>query len=184
MDEEDKQNQELYIVGQAFLHTGISKVQDLLQNYINLSEQYNDSYSIALLNKIKEDIANYIDNEEKDIEQASKSIESPFYMYSGKIIKVFDKSLQCGFCIKKDYINNDLVAIEGMCLDFRECQITEIDEKECNLVEELYCEFDNKLYQLAIKEFRNRDYGKVLYEDIKNKFIVVKKEEIDETIEN
>lgn len=34
MDEEDKRNKEFLIVGQAFLHTGISKIEDLIQNYI------------------------------------------------------------------------------------------------------------------------------------------------------
>ena len=63
MEEEDKRNQELLIVGKAFLHTGITKIEDLIQNYINTSEQYHDSYSVVLLKKIKEDIEKYRDIE-------------------------------------------------------------------------------------------------------------------------
>ena len=72
MDEEDKRNKEFLIVGQAFLHTGISKIEDLIQNYINASEQYHDSYSVALLNKIKEDIELYRKNENQEINGALK----------------------------------------------------------------------------------------------------------------
>ena len=42
--------------------------------------------------------------------------------------------------------------------------------KDINVV---YCENDNELYQIAIKEFSNRDYGKLLYENIKNNFWIV-----------
>ena len=108
MDEEDKRNKEFLIVGQAFLHTGISKIEDLIQNYINASEQYHDSYSVALLNKIKEDIELYRKNENQEINEALKEKEPSIYVYLGKIIKVYDKSSQCGFCVKKDYINDKL----------------------------------------------------------------------------
>ena len=178
MDEEDKRNKEFLIVGQAFLHTGISKIEDLIQNYINASEQYHDSYSVALLNKIKEDIDLYRKNENQEINEALKEKEPSIYVYSGKIIKVYDKSSQCGFCVKKDYINDKLSEIQGFCLDFNNSQIIDIDEEQCKQVEEIYCENDNELYQIAIKEFSNRDYGKLLYENIKNNFLVIKKDEV------
>ena len=65
MDEEDQKNREFLIVGQAFLHTGLTKVEDLIQDYINASEQYHDSYSVALLNKIKTDIEKMKDVEKQ-----------------------------------------------------------------------------------------------------------------------
>lgn len=178
MDEEDKRNKEFLIVGQAFLHTGISKIEDLIQNYINASEQYHDSYSVALLNKIKEDIELYRKNENQEINEVLKEKEPSIYVYSGKIIKVYDKSSQCGFCVKKDYINDKLSEIQGFCLDFNNSQIIDIDEEQCKQVEEIYCENDNELYQIAIKEFSNRDYGKLLYENIKNNFLIIKKDEV------
>lgn len=178
MDEEDKRNKEFLIVGQAFLHTGISKIEDLIQNYINASEQYHDSYSVALLNKIKEDIDLYRKNENKEINEALKEKEPSIYVYSGKIIKVYDKTSQCGFCVKKDYINDKLSEIQGFCLDFNNSQIIEIDEEQCKQVEEIYCENDNELYQITIKEFNSRDYGKLLYENIRNNFLVIKKDEV------
>ena len=176
MDEEDKRNKEFLIVGQAFLHTGISKIEDLIQNYINASEQYHDSYSVALLNKIKEDIDLYRKNENQEINEALKEKEPSIYVYSGKIIKVYDKTSQCGFCVKKDYINDKLSEIQGFCLDFNNSQIIEIDEEQCKQVEEIYCENDNELYQITIKEFNSRDYGKLLYENIRNNFLVIKKD--------
>lgn len=178
MDEEDKRNKEFLIVGQAFLHTGISKIEDLIQNYINASEQYHDSYSVALLNKIKEDIELYRKNENQEINEALKEKEPSIYVYLGKIIKVYDKSSQCGFCVKKDYINDKLSEIHGFCLDFNNSQIIDIDEEQCKQVEEIYCENDNELYQIAIKEFNSRDYGKLLYENIRNNFLVIKKDEV------
>lgn len=178
MNEEDKRNQEFLIVGQAFLHTGITKIEDLIQNYINASEQYHDSYSVALLNKIKADIERYRDIENEEINEALKQKEPSFYIYTGKIIKVFDKSSQCGFCVKKDYINDKLSEIQGFCLDFNNSQIIDIDEEQCKQVEEIYCEDNNELYQISIKEFNNRDYGKLLYENIKNNFLVIKKDEV------
>lgn len=178
MDEEDKRNKEFLIVGQAFLHTGISKIEDLIQNYINASEQYHDSYSVALLNKIKEDIELYRKNENQEINEALKEKEPSIYVYSGKIIKVYDKTSQCGFCVKKDYINDKLSEIQGFCLDFNNSQIIDIDEEQCKQVEEIYCENDNELYQIAIKEFNSRDYGKLLYENIRNNFLVIKKDEV------
>lgn len=178
MDEEDKRNKEFLIVGQAFLHTGISKIEDLIQNYINASEQYYDSYSVALLNKIKEDIELYRKNENQEINEALKEKEPSIYVYLGKIIKVYDKSSQCGFCVKKDYINDKLSEIQGFCLDFNNSQIIDIDEEQCKQVEEIYCENDNELYQIAIKEFNSRDYGKLLYENIRNNFLVIKKDEV------
>lgn len=178
MDEEDKRNKEFLIVGQAFLHTGISKIEDLIQNYINASEQYLDSYSVALLNKIKEDIELYRKNENQEINEALKEKEPSIYVYLGKIIKVYDKSSQCGFCVKKDYINDKLSEIQGFCLDFNNSQIIDIDEEQCKQVEEIYCENDNELYQIAIKEFNSRDYGKLLYENIRNNFLVIKKDEV------
>ena len=178
MDEEDKRNKEFLIVGQAFLHTGISKIEDLIQNYINASEQYHDSYSVALLNKIKEDIELYRKNENQEINEALKEKEPSIYVYLGKIIKVYDKSSQCGFCVKKDYINDKLSEIQGFCLDFNNSQIIEIDEEQCKQVEEIYCENDNELYQITIKEFNSRDYGKLLYENIRNNFLVIKKDEV------
>lgn len=178
MDEEDKRNKEFLIVGQAFLHTGISKIEDLIQNYINASEQYHDSYSVALLNKINEDIELYRKNENQEINEALKEKEPSIYVYLGKIIKVYDKSSQCGFCVKKDYINDKLSEIQGFCLDFNNSQIIDIDEEQCKQVEEIYCENDNELYQIAIKEFNSRDYGKLLYENIRNNFLVIKKDEV------
>lgn len=178
MDEEDKRNKEFLIVGQAFLHTGISKIEDLIQNYINASEQYHDSYSVALLNKIKEDIELYRKNENQEINETLKEKEPSIYVYLGKIIKVYDKSSQCGFCVKKDYINDKLSEIQGFCLDFNNSQIIDIDEEQCKQVEEIYCENDNELYQIAIKEFNSRDYGKLLYENIRNNFLVIKKDEV------
>lgn len=178
MNEEDQKNKEFLIVGQAFLHTGISKVEDLIQNYINVSEEYNDSYSVVLLNKIKEDIKLYRNTEEQEINESLKIKETSIYLYSGKIIKVFDKTTQCGFCVKKDYINNKIAQIQGICLDFNNSTIIDINEEQCKQVEKIYCENDNGLYQLEIKEFNNRDYGKLLYEDIKNNFLVLKKDEI------
>lgn len=178
MDEEDKRNKEFLIVGQAFLHTGISKIEDLIQNYINASEQYHDSYSVALLNKIKEDIELYRKNENQEINEVLKEKEPSIYVYSGKIIKVYDKSSQCGFCVKKDYINDKLSEIQGFCLDFNNSQIIDIDEEQCKQVEEIYCENDNELYQIAIKEFNSRDCGKLLYENIRNNFLVIKKDEV------
>lgn len=178
MDEEDKRNKEFLIVGQAFLHTGISKIEDLIQNYINASEQYHDSYSVALLNKIKEDIDLYRKNKNQEINEALKEKEPSIYVYSGKIIKVYDKTSQCGFCVKKDYINDKLSEIQGFCLDFNNSQIIEIDEEQCKQVEEIYCENDNELYQITIKEFNSRDYGKLLYENIRNNFLVIKKDEV------
>jgi len=178
MDEEDKRNKEFLIVGQAFLHTGISKIEDLIQNYINASEQYHDSYSVALLNKIKEDIDLYRKNENQEINEALKEKKPSIYVYSGKIIKVYDKTSQCGFCVKKDYINDKLSEIQGFCLDFNNSQIIEIDEEQCKQVEEIYCENDNELYQITIKEFNSRDYGKLLYENIRNNFLVIKKDEV------
>lgn len=178
MDEEDKRNKEFLIVGQAFLHTGISKIEDLIQNYINASEQYHDSYSVALLNKIKENIDLYRKNENQEINEALKEKEPSIYVYSGKIIKVYDKTSQCGFCVKKDYINDKLSEIQGFCLDFNNSQIIEIDEEQCKQVEEIYCENDNELYQITIKEFNSRDYGKLLYENIRNNFLVIKKDEV------
>ena len=178
MDEEDKRNKEFLIVGQAFLHTGISKIEDLIQNYINASEQYHDSYSVALLNKIKEDIDLYRKNENQEINEALKEKEPSIYVYSGKIIKVYDKTSQCGFCVKKDYISDKLSEIQGFCLDFNNSQIIEIDEEQCKQVEEIYCENDNELYQITIKEFNSRDYGKLLYENIRNNFLVIKKDEV------
>ena len=79
------------------------------------------------------------------------------------------------FLCKKDYINDKLSEIQGFCLDFNNSQIIDIDEEQCKQVEEIYCENDNELYQIAIKEFSNRDYGKLLYENIKNNFLVIKK---------
>lgn len=178
MDEEDKRNKEFLIVGQAFLHTGISKIEDLIQNYINASEQYHDSYSVALLNKIKKDIELYRKNENQEINEALKEKEPSIYVYLGKIIKVYDKSSQCGFCVKKDYINDKLSEIQGFCLDFNNSQIIDIDEEQCKQVEEIYCENDNELYRIAIKEFNSRDYGKLLYENIRNNFLVIKKDEV------
>ncbi len=178
MEEEDKRNQELLIVGQAFLNTGITKIENLIQNYINASIQYNDSYSVALLDKIKEDIEKYRDIENEKTDEVLKPKEPSIYIYTGKMIKVFDKTTQCGFCVKKDYINDKLAQIQGICLDFNNSQIVDIDENQCRQVEEIYSEYDNGLYQLAIKEFSNRDYGKILYEDIKNSFLVLKKDEV------
>ena len=178
MDEEEQRNREFLIVGQAFLHTGLTRVEDLIQDYINASEQYHDSYSVALLNKIKDDIEKYRNIEDQEINESLKPKETSIYFYSGKIIKIYDKTSQCGFCVKKDYINDKLVQIQGICLNFNNSQIIDIDEEQCKQVEEIYCEANNELYQLAIKEFSNRDYGKLMYEDIKNSFLVLKKDEV------
>lgn len=178
MEEEDRRNREFLIVGKAFLNTGITKIEDLIQNYINVSEQYHDSYSVALLNKIKEDIEKYRNLENEETNEALKLKEPSFYIYTGKIIKVFDKTTQCGFCVKKDYINDKLTQVQGICLDFNNSQIVDIDEEQCRQVEEIYSKFDEELYQLSVKEFSNRDYGKFLYEDIKNSFLVLKKDEV------
>ena len=113
MDEEDQKNKEFLIVGQAFLHTGLTRVETLIQDYINASEQYHDSYSVALLNKIKDDIEKYRNIEDQEINECLKPKETSIYFYSGKIIKVFDKNSQCGFCVKKEYIN-DLRIINKM----------------------------------------------------------------------
>lgn len=178
MNNEDKRNKELLIVGQAFLHTGLTKIEDLIQDYINTSEVYHDSYSVALLNKVKEDIKNLKNIENQEINESLKPQNSSIYCYSGKIIKIFDKTAQCGFCIKKDYINDELVQIQGVCLDFNYSEIIDIDEEQCKQVEEIYFENNNRLYQLEIKEYRNRDYGKLIYENIKNSFLVLKKDEV------
>lgn len=178
MDEEDQRNKEFLIVGQAFLHTGLTRVENLIQDYINTSEQYHDSYSVALLNKIKDDIEKYRNIEDQEINECLKPKETSIYFYSGKIIKVFDKTSQCGFCVKKDYINDKLSEIQGFCLDFNNSQIIDIDEEQCKQVEEIYCENNNELYQISIKEFNNRDYGKLLYENIRNNFLVIKKDEV------
>ncbi len=178
MDEEDQKNREFLIVGQAFLHTGLTKVEDLIQDYINASEQYHDSYSVALLNKIKTDIEKMKDVEKQVTKESINSKEALIYFYSGKIIKIFDKTTQYGFCIKKDYINDKITQIQGICLDFNNSQIIDIDEEQCKQVEEIYCESNNKLYQLSIKKFNNRDYGKILYEDIRNSFLVIKKDNV------
>lgn len=178
--EEDKRNQELLIVGKAFLNTGITKVEQLIQDYIDTSIQYNDSYSVALLNYIKQDISKYLENENKALYTNSQPKETSIYIYSGTIIKIYDKTSQYGFCIKKDYINDKLVQIQGICLDFIKSQMIDIDETQCRQIEELYNEFNNKSYQLAIKEFRNRDYGNILYDNIKDKFLIIKREEVPE----
>lgn len=178
MEDEDKRNKELFIVGQAFLHTGIKEVEDILEKYITTSEYYNDSYTVSLLKKVQQDISKIKDTMAKEREEALKEKEEHIFVYSGKIIKVYDTTTKCGFCIKKDYINDKLVGIQGICLEFERSQITEIDQEQCEMVEEVYCEDNNKLYQLAIKEFNNRDYGKVVYENIKNSFMVLKKEEV------
>ncbi|WP_304683085.1 hypothetical protein [uncultured Clostridium sp.] len=178
MEDKDKRNQELFIVGQAFLHTGIREVEDILERYITTATYYNDSYTVSLLKKAQQDISKIKDTMDKDREEALKQKEPHIFVYSGKIIKVYDTTTKCEFCVKKDYINDELVEIQGICLEFEKSQITEIDQEQCQMVEEVYCESDNKLYQLAIKEFNNRDYGKVLYENIKNSFLVLKKEEV------
>lgn len=178
MEEEDRKNQEFFIVGQAFLNTGISEVEDIIQNYITSSERYQDSYTVSLLNMIKNDISKIKDRIDEDREECLKNKEPSIYVYTGKILKVYDKTASCGFCIKKDYINDELVEIQGICLDFVNSQIIDIAESQINQVEELYCEENNELYQLSIKEFHNRDYGKVMYENIKNTFLVLKKDEI------
>ena len=79
MDEEDQKNREFLIVGQAFLHTGLTKIEDLIQNYINASEQYHDSYSVALLNKIKDDIEKYRNIEDQEINDFLKPKETSIY---------------------------------------------------------------------------------------------------------
>ena len=175
MEEEDRKNKELLIVGQAFFNTGIREVENIIQEYIEHSELYHDSYTVALLNKIKDEIELYRENQnENDLRTREPSI----YYYSGKLIKVYDKEQRYGYCVKKDYINDSLVEIQGICLDFDNSQIIELNEKEAKLVDEVYCEKDNKLYQLEIKTFTNKDYGKVLYDDIKDHFLVLKKEEV------
>ena len=78
----------------------------------------------------------------------------------------------------EDYINDKITQIQGICLDFNNSQIIDIDEEQCKQVEEIYCESNNKLYQLSIKKFNNRDYGKILYEDIRNSFLVIKKDNV------
>lgn len=177
MEEEDRKNKELLIVGQAFFNTGIREVKDIIQEYIEHSEIYHDSYTVALLKKITDDIELYQNNQNENVSQ----IRTPsIYYYSGKLIKVYDKEQRCGYCVKKDYINDCLVEIKGICLDFDNSQIIELDEEQARLVEEVYCEKNNDLYQLEVKTFNNRDYGKVLYEDIKNHFLVLKKEEVIE----
>lgn len=179
MEEENEKNQELFIIGQAFFDTGISEVEDIIEKYISCSKEYQDSYSVALLNNIKSDIAKIKDRTDKERDEALlQPKETSIYFYTGKIIKIYDKTLQCGYCIKKDYINENLSQIQGICLDFQNCQIIELSEKEIPEIEETYCEDNNELYQLAIKEFQNRDYGKFLYENIKNSFLVRKKEQI------
>lgn len=180
MEDEDKRNQELFIVGQAFLHTGICEVEDIIENYIDYSKKYQDSYTVALLNLIKKDISKIKDKAEKDREEALKPREGYIYAYQGKIIKIYDKTLQCGFCIKKDYINNEIVQKQGICLDFQNNQILDINSKQLDEIEEVYCDENNELYQLSIKEFSNRDYGKLLYDNIKKSFLVIKKEEVVE----
>ena len=92
MCEEDQKNKEFFIVGQAFLHTGLTKVEDLIQDYINASEQYHDSYSVALLNKIRTDIEKMKDVEKQATNESINSKESLIYFYSGKIIKIFDST--------------------------------------------------------------------------------------------
>ena len=57
MEDEDKRNQELFIVGQAFLNTGINEVEDIIERYISSSNKYQDSYSVSLLKLIKNDIS-------------------------------------------------------------------------------------------------------------------------------
>lgn len=178
MEDEDKRNQELFIVGQAFLHTGIYEVEDIIENYISSSIKHQDSYTVALLNLIKNDISKIKDRADKEREEALKPKETSIYAYQGKIIKIYDKTLQCGFCIKKDYINSDLVQIQGICLDFQNNQILDINPDQLEEIEEVYCEEDNELYQLSVKEFSNRDFGKLLYDNIKNSFLVIKKEEV------
>jgi len=178
MEDEDKRNQELFIVGQAFLHTGIYKVEDIIENYISSSIKHQDSYTVALLNLIKNDISKIKDRADKDREEALKQKETSIYAYHGKIIKIYDKTSQCGFCIKKDYINSDLVQIQGICLDFQNNQILDINPEQLEEIEEVYFEENNESYQLSIKDFSNRDFGKLLYDNIKNSFLVIKKEEI------
>lgn len=178
MEDEDKRNQELFIVGQAFLHTGIYEVEDILEKYITSSIKHQDSYTVALLNLIKNDISKIKDRAEKDREEALKPQRTSIYEYQGKIIKIYDKTLQNGFCIKKDYINSKLVQAQAFCLDFNNNQIIDIEIEQINEIEEIYCEENNELYQLSIKQFSNRDYGKLLYDNIKNSFLVIKKEDI------
>lgn len=178
MEDEDKRNQELFIVGQAFLHTGIYEVEDIIENYIKSSIKNQDSYTVALLNLIKNDISKIKDKADRDREEALKPKESYMYAYRGKIIKIYDKTSQYGFCIKKDYINNKLVQIQGIFLDFQNNQILDINQEQLEKIEKTYCEENNKSYQLSIKEFSNRDFGKLLYDNIKNSFLVIKKEEI------
>lgn len=178
MEEEDSRNQELFIVGQAFLHTGICEVEDIIESYISSSKKYQDSYTVSLLNLIKNDISKIKERAEKDREEALKPKETVIYDYYGKIIKIYDKTTQCGFCIKKEYINNKLAQKQAICLDFNNSQITEVTTEQIDEIEEVYCEENNELYQLSIKEFLNRAYGKLLYDNIKNSFLVIKKEEV------
>ena len=95
-----------------------------------------------------------------------------------KIIKVYNKTTKYGFCIKKDYINDKLVEIQGICLDFEKNQIIDIDKHQCEMIEKLYCKNDSKLYQLSIKRFKNKNYGKIIYKDIKNSFLILEKDEV------
>lgn len=178
MEEEDRRNQELFIVGQAFLNTGISEVEDIIERYISSSNKYQDSYSVSLLKLIKNDISKIKERINQEREEALKPKETFIYIYYGKIIKIYDKTSQCGFCIKKEYINNDLVERQAFCLDFNNNQIIDIEVEQINEIEEIYCEENNELYQLSIKEFSNRDYGKLLYDNIKNSFLVIKKEDV------
>lgn len=179
-DEEDRRNKELFIVGQAFLHTGISEVEDIIGKYIATSKYYNDSYTVALLQQVQQDISKIKDRMDQERQETLKEKEDSIFVYSGKIIKVYDKTTQYGFCVKKDYINDKLIEIQGICLDFEKSQIIDIDKEQCEMVEEVYCENNSDLYQLSVKQFQNRDYGKVMYENIKNSFLVLKKEEIIE----
>jgi len=178
MEEENEKNQELFIIGQAFWNTGISEVEDIIEKYISCSKEFQDSFTVALLNKLKSDIVKIKDRADKEKDEALQPKKTSIYIYTGKIIKIYDKTLQCGYCIKKDYINENLSQIQGICLDFQNSQIIEIDENELQEIEETYCEENNELYQLVVKEFQNRDYGKFLYENIKNSFLVRKKDEI------
>lgn len=71
---------------------------------------------------------------------------------------------------KKDYINDKITQIQGICLDFNNSQIIDIDEEQCKQVEEIYCESNNKLYQLFAKNLITEIMEKILYEDIRNSF--------------
>jgi len=133
---------------------------------------------VALLNTIKDDISKIKDRADKDREEALKPKETFIYEYQGKIIKIYDKTSQCGFCIKKDYINNKLVQIQGICLDFQNNQILDINPEQLDEIEETYSNGKNEFYQLSVINFTNRDYGKILYDNIKNSFLLIKKEDI------